>query len=75
MAALDNLTDGSDDTSRELASKAITAYFEDEADILRGIEAGLSDLQSGRLVPHDKAMAEILARINAAQFQATPDTV
>ncbi|MGF9562129.1 CopG family transcriptional regulator [Neorhizobium sp. JUb45] len=75
MAALDNLPDGSDDTAREPTSRAVSTYVDDETDILRGIEAGLSDLQSGRLVPHDEAMAEIMARINAAQFQATPDTV
>lgn len=65
--ALDHLANGSDATSSELASRVIRAYVEDEADIVRSIEAGLSDLHSGRLVPHNEAMVEITALINAAQ--------
>lgn len=50
-----------------LAGEALAAYVERELQIVRGIQEGLADVQSGDLVPHEEAMAEIDAIIAAAR--------
>jgi predicted transcriptional regulator len=66
-AGLDRLAGNSKARSARLAADAIASYVDKELDTVRGIEAGLSDLMGGRIVPHDEAMAEIHALIDAAQ--------
>lgn len=66
-AGLDRLAGHSETRSARLAADAIATYVEQELDTVRGIETGLADLRMGRLVPHDEAMAEISALIEAAQ--------
>lgn len=50
-----------------LAAEAITAYVERELKIVEGIQRGIEDMKAGRTVPHDQAMAEIRAAIDAAK--------
>lgn len=49
-----------------LAAEAIAAYVARETEIIDGIHRGLADVRAGRLVPHDEAMAELDAAIEAA---------
>jgi len=49
-----------------LAGEAVAAYVDRELEIIQGIKTGLADMEAGRLVPHDEAMAEIHAAIDAA---------
>ena len=48
-----------------LAAEAVSAYVERELEIIEGIQRGLADVEAGRVVPHDEAMAEIYAAIGA----------
>lgn len=49
-----------------LAAEAISAYVERELEIIEGIQRGLADVEAGRVVPHDEAMAELDEVIDAA---------
>ena len=49
-----------------LAGEAIAAYVARELEILEGIERGLDDMKSGRVVPHDEAMRRIRAAADPA---------
>jgi predicted transcriptional regulator len=49
-----------------LAGEAVAAYVDRELAIIEGVKRGLADMEAGRLVPHDEAMAEIYAAIDAA---------
>ena len=58
------------DTQRSksfLAGEAVAAYVERELEIIDGIKRGMADAAAGRVVPHDEAMAEIYAAIDAAE--------
>jgi predicted transcriptional regulator len=48
-----------------LAAEAVSAYVERELEIIEGIQRGLADVEAGRVVPHDEAMAEIYAVIDS----------
>ena len=50
-----------------LAAEAVSAYVERELEIIEGIQRGLADVEAGRMVPHDEAMARIYAIIDAAE--------
>ena len=50
-----------------LAAEAVSAYVERELEIIDGIKRGMADAAAGRVVPHDEAMAEIYAAIDAAE--------
>lgn len=50
-----------------LAAEALAVYVERELEIVEGIKHGLADVKAGRVVPHDEAMAEVLAVIEAAK--------
>ena len=50
-----------------LAAEAISAYVERELEIIGGIRRGMTDIEAGRVVPHDQAMAEVQAAIDAAK--------
>ena len=46
-----------------LAAEAIAAYVERELEIVEGIERGLADMRSDRVVPHAEAMARLRAGV------------
>lgn len=50
-----------------LAAEAVSAYVERELEIIDDIRRGMADAEAGRVVPHDEAMAEIHAVIDAAK--------
>ncbi|MBT0779227.1 CopG family ribbon-helix-helix protein [Paracoccus sp. pheM1] len=50
-----------------LAAEAVSTYVERELEIIDGIRRGMADAETGRVVPHDEAMAEIDAVIDAAE--------
>jgi predicted transcriptional regulator len=50
-----------------LAAEAFSAYVDRELEIIEGIKRGVADAATGRVVPHDEAMAEIDAIIEAAE--------
>jgi predicted transcriptional regulator len=50
-----------------LAAEAVSAYVERELEIIEGIRRGIADAGAGRVVPHDEAMAELQAVIDAAK--------
>lgn len=50
-----------------LAAEAVSTYVERELEIIDGIRRGMADAEAGRVVPHDEAMAEIHAEIDAAE--------
>lgn len=54
-------------TNSYLAAEAIEAYVAREKAIVDGIQDGLEDLQAGRIVDHDAAMARLEATIAAAE--------
>ena len=61
-----------DDTRRSksfLAGEAVTAYVDRELEIIEGIKRGLADVEAGRVVSHDEAMAEIYAAIDAVEAE------
>ncbi|CAM5774230.1 CopG family ribbon-helix-helix protein [Bosea minatitlanensis] len=50
-----------------LAGEAISAYVDRELDIIEGIKRGMADVEAGRVVAHDEAVAEIYAVIDAVE--------
>jgi predicted transcriptional regulator len=64
---LGRLADATHRTKSVLAAEAIAAYVAREADIIEGIERGLEDMRTGRLMPHDRAMARLEATVAAAE--------
>ena len=50
-----------------LAAEAVSAYVERELEIIDGLRRGLADVEAGRVVSHDEAVAEIQAVIDAAK--------
>ncbi|WP_376705905.1 CopG family ribbon-helix-helix protein [Mesorhizobium sp. ISC25] len=50
-----------------LAAEAVSAYVDRELEIIEGIKRGIADAAAGRVVPHNEAMAEIDAMIEAAE--------
>lgn len=50
-----------------LAGEAIADYVERELAIIEGIERGIADMEAGRVVPHDEAMARIRGAIEHVQ--------
>ena len=47
-----------------LAAEAVAAYVARERGIIEGIERGLADMNAGRTISHDAAMAEVDALID-----------
>lgn len=64
---LGRLAQGTRRSRAFLASEAVEAYVDRELEIIDGIERGLTDVAAGRVVPHDAAMAELQAVIEAAR--------
>jgi predicted transcriptional regulator len=57
------------DTKRSrsfLAGEAVGAYVDRELAIIDGIRRGLADMEAGRVVPHEDAVAELQTVIDAA---------
>jgi predicted transcriptional regulator len=50
-----------------LAAEAISRFVEREAEIIEGVERGLADMRTGRVAPHDEAMARLEATIAAVE--------
>ena len=50
-----------------LAGEAVAAYVERELTIVEGIQRGIEDMKAGRVIPHEEAMAELFAVIEAAR--------
>ena len=50
-----------------LAAEAVSVYVERELAIIDGVQRGLADVETGRIVAHDAAMAEVQAVIDAAK--------
>jgi predicted transcriptional regulator len=66
-AKLDRLAADTQRSTSVLAGEAVSAYVDREIEIIAGIKRGLDDIRSGRLVPHDNAIAEIQAIVEAAK--------
>jgi predicted transcriptional regulator len=64
---LDRIATGTRRSKSFLAGEAVAAYVDRELEIIEGIERGMADAEAGRVVPHDEAMAEIYALIDAAE--------
>ena len=64
---LTRLAAGTRRSKSYLAAEAVSAYVERELAIIEGIQTGLADVDAGLVVPHDEAMAEIYATVDAAQ--------
>lgn len=70
-AKLEALADRTDRSKSYLANHAIERYLERELEVVESIHRGLADMEAGRVVSHDQAMAEIDAVIEAAAEQHT----
>ena len=53
-------------TKSYLAAEAIHAYVERELEIVSGIERGLADMKSAKVVTHADAMARLRKTVKAA---------
>jgi predicted transcriptional regulator len=68
---LDRIAAGTRRSKSFLAGEAVAAYVDRELEIMEGVKRGMMDAEAGRVVPHDEAMAEIYAVIDAAQAKRT----
>ena len=50
-----------------LANEALAAFVDRELEIMAGIMEGIEDMENGDLVPHDQAMDELDAVVEAAR--------
>jgi predicted transcriptional regulator len=66
-AKLERLADDTRRSKSFLAGEAVAAYVEHELTIIEGIQRGAADVEAGRVVTHDDAMAEINAAIDDAK--------
>jgi predicted transcriptional regulator len=64
---LDRLASGTRRSRSYLAAEAVTSYVERELTIIEGIQRGLADVEAGRVIPHEEAMAELYAIIDEAE--------
>lgn len=64
---LDRLAQDTRRSKSFLAAEALAAYVDHELAILDGIGEALTDIEAGRLVPHEQAMDELDALIDAAR--------
>jgi predicted transcriptional regulator len=55
---LERIAAGTRRSKSFLAGEAVSAYVDRELEIVEGIKLGLADVEAGRVVPHDEAMAE-----------------
>ena len=64
---LERIAAGTRRSKSFLAGEAVSAYVDRELEIIEGIKRGLADVDAGRIVPHDEAMAEIRDAIDAVE--------
>ena len=64
---LDRLASNTRRSKSFLAAEAVSAYVDRELEIIEGIKRGLADVEAGRIVPHDEAMAEVYTIIKGAK--------
>lgn len=64
---LERIAAGTRRSKSFLAGEAVSAYVDRELEIVEGIKRGLADVEAGRVVPHDEAMAELYAAIDAVK--------
>lgn len=64
---LARLAQGTKRSRSYLAAEALSAYVDRELSIIEGIQQGLADVAAGKVTPHDKAMADLHAIIDAAE--------
>lgn len=50
-----------------LAGEAVATYVARELEIVVGIQRGIDDVKAGRVIPHDEAMTELFAAIEAVE--------
>ena len=60
---LGELSQRTNRAASSLVVEAVTDFVERELQVIDGIERGLSDLRSGRVVPHQEAMLRVRATI------------
>lgn len=65
-AKLGRLADGTRRSRSFLAAEAVEAYVDCELAIIEGIERGLADVEAGRTVSHEDAMASVRQAIEDA---------
>ena len=65
-AKLEKIAKASERSISYLAAEAIDAYVKIELPIIEGILRGLEDIEAGRVISHEDAMAEICAAIDQA---------
>ena len=70
---LERLSESTNRTEDDLAAEAVAAYVDREFKIIEGIQRGLADVDAGRLVPHEQAMARLDAVIEAAERRRERD--
>lgn len=63
---LGRLADGTRRRRSFLAAEAVKKYVDREMAIIEGIERGLADVEAGRTVSHEDAMAAVQRIIDAA---------
>jgi predicted transcriptional regulator len=71
-AKLDRIAADTRRSKSFLAGEAVAAYVDRELAIIEGIKRGLGDMEAGRLVPHEQAMAEARQIIAAAKAKKKP---
>lgn len=54
---LGRLAESTRRTKSYLAAEAVEAYVNRELQIIEGIQRGLTDMEAGRVTPHDQVMA------------------
>ena len=64
-AKLGRLAYGTRRSRSFLAAEAVETYVDRELAIIEGIERGLADVEAGRTVSHDDAMASVRRKIDA----------
>ena len=65
-ARLGRLADGTRRSRSFLAAEAVQAYVDRELAIIEGIERGLADVEAGKTVSHEDAMATLRQTIEVA---------
>ncbi len=69
-AKLGRLADATRRSRSFLAAEAVETYVDRELAIIEGIERGLADVEVGRTVSHEEAMATLRQVIDAAADNA-----
>jgi predicted transcriptional regulator len=68
-AKLDQLAGDTRRSRSFLAADAVASYVDRELAIIDGIQRGLADAKAGRVISHDKAMAELDAVVDASSTE------